>query len=76
METGNVTSPERKAMSLITKALLLTTAVSIALLAGVVAALLDKADGATVWAAIRAGGIGFGATLTLLMLTITTYAVL
>ncbi|MEU2257041.1 hypothetical protein [Nocardia xishanensis] len=63
-------------MSLITKALLLTTAVLSALLTGVLAALLAKADGATVWAAIRDGGIAFGATLTLLMLTITTCAVL
>ncbi|WP_435592952.1 hypothetical protein [Nocardia sp. bgisy118] len=63
-------------MSLITKALLMTSAVSSALVAGMVAALLAKADGATVWAAIRAGGVGFGATLTLLILTITTCAIL
>ncbi|MEV6071877.1 hypothetical protein AB0L82_35510 [Nocardia sp. NPDC052001] len=58
------------------KGLLLTGATLLAVIAGTVAGVIARADGATVPAAIRAGGIGFGGALTLLMLAITTYSLL
>lgn len=58
-------------MSTILKSLLLTVLALLAVLAGVGAALLAKADGATVPASLRAGAIGFGATMTLLLASVT-----
>ncbi|MGY1876333.1 hypothetical protein [Nocardia gipuzkoensis] len=58
-------------MSTILKSLLLTVLALLAVLAGVGAALLAKADGATVPAALRASAIGFGATMTLLLASVT-----
>ncbi|WP_328393265.1 hypothetical protein [Nocardia sp. NBC_00416] len=60
-------------MPTITKALLLTTAVLAATLVALTAGLLARTDGATLAATICAAGIGFGSTLTLILLAITTY---
>ncbi|MBF6358289.1 hypothetical protein IU449_27710 [Nocardia higoensis] len=59
-----------------TKTLLLIGATLLAIIAGTAAAVLSKYDGATTPAAVRAGGISFGGTLTLILLTITTYTLL
>ncbi|MFC9471004.1 hypothetical protein [Nocardia sp. NPDC056952] len=58
------------------KALLLVAATLTSVIGGIAGALLVRADGATVASTIRAGGITFGGTLTLLMLAMTTYIVL
>ncbi|MEV4158087.1 hypothetical protein AB0J48_34190 [Nocardia salmonicida] len=54
-------------MSTLLKSLLLTVLALLAVLAGVGAALLAQADGATAPASLRAGAVGFGATMTLLL---------
>ncbi|MEV4237059.1 hypothetical protein AB0J47_17995 [Nocardia sp. NPDC049737] len=63
-------------MSTMTKALLLTTAVLSAGIIAIAAGLLAHADGTTLASTIRAGGLGFGGTLTLILLAITTYKAL
>lgn len=59
-----------------TKALLLVVAALASVIAGIAASLLAKSDGASPSTTIRAGAIGFGSTLTLQLLAMTTYLVL
>ncbi|CAM4356816.1 hypothetical protein NONI108955_22370 [Nocardia ninae] len=63
-------------MPTITKALLFAGTALLAIITGLCAGILAKADGATMLAAVRTGTIGFGATLTLTLATITTYTLL
>ncbi|MGW5384011.1 hypothetical protein [Nocardia sp. NPDC003963] len=58
-----------------TKSLLFTAIALTAVIVGAATAFLSKADGATVPATVRAGAIGFGASLTLFMAVLTAYMV-
>jgi hypothetical protein len=58
------------------KGLILACVTLLAVVVGTGAALLAKSDGATGPASVRAGCIGFGTSLTLLLLAITTYTLL
>ncbi|MEU1993562.1 hypothetical protein ABZ511_03850 [Nocardia gamkensis] len=63
-------------MPISTKILILAGFVLLAIITGYATGHLAHADGATVPAAIRAGAIGFGSTLTLLLALLTAYALL
>lgn len=63
-------------MPISTKILIFTGLVLLAIIAGYIAGHLAYADGATVRAAIRAGAVGFGGTLTLLLGLTATYTLL
>lgn len=62
-------------MSSPTKALLFTAITLTAVIIGSAAAFLSKADGATMPGTVRAGAIGFGASLTLFTAVLTAYTV-
>ncbi|MFD9552558.1 hypothetical protein ACFWBG_34695 [Nocardia salmonicida] len=63
-------------MSTTTKALLLTGLALLGVVAGLGAGILARIDGATIPAAVRAALIGFGSSLTLFLVGVTTYSLL
>ncbi|WP_405180958.1 hypothetical protein OG225_07140 [Nocardia sp. NBC_01377] len=63
-------------MTTTVKALLFTGIALLAVIVGLGAGILAEVDGATLAAAIRAGVIGFGATVTLAIATIIAYKTL